>query len=540
MPCDFPPIKNEAEDEADPHGVFAVDIPLADVAVAEEEETALLAAQQDDVLENSIPLDELIPPPMEEEPVPAPLEEPPMEDHMEEPDVHIALDETAVLLAAQEDVVENPPPMEEPTGFVTDPLALHVDHHMDPEQAALDAGEEAAAAAMEAAAAAEAAEAAIGNVLDDVGVDVHAVQAQHAAALLEADHEYALPVADVGVDHASLELQQHAAAVAAAEADHAYAKAAAEADHEYALAAAAAAAAVQAADGMAVVVDQALLATAAAAAASQVAEEFAEQSADMTHGAGLPQDMSGYGPPLLDAHSQEMFDPDSPSRLEMGDHGDLLEARRQKDRKRYSAMTPEARAAYNAHRRELYHKQGENARKRRRERERERYHSLEGESKKSRNERRAKLERDRYNRLSKDELSDRNSKRRDRAKARKVHTKDGPEDAAAPLAEEGVVLTIPPPVEIKTEVVINDGVPNLPNMGMQDADVLGAPLPEATVDVTDAAMADASALAAEVAEQVIAGTNLESAMEAAVAVGASAALDHMHAVAEEEGPTVQI
>lgn len=343
---------------------------------------------------------------------------------------------------------------------------------------------------------------------------------------------HAVPVADVGVDvgrdleqeQRDLVQEQHNAAMAMA-----------EADHEYALAAAAAAAAVQAADGMAVVVDQALLATAAAAAASQVAEVLAEQSTDVSHHTGLPQDMTGvaFPPPLL---GEEMFDPDSPSKLEMGDHGDLLEARRQKDRKRYSAMTPEARAAYNAHRRELYHKQGENARKRRRERERERYHSLEGESKKSRNERRAKLERDRYNRLSKDELSDRNSKRRDRAKARKTHNKEAAAQVVvAPILEDA----IPPPVGIKAEMVINHGIPHLP-MGMQDSDVLGAPLPEATVDVTDAAMADASALAAEVAEQVIAGTNLEGAMEAAVAVGASAAMDHMHAVAEEEGPTVQI
>ena len=67
-------------------------------------------------------------------------------------------------VAAQRDVVlhDLPPPppgghplaeesrMEEPTGTVEDPLARRVDHGNDPEQAALDAGEEAAAAAMEA------------------------------------------------------------------------------------------------------------------------------------------------------------------------------------------------------------------------------------------------------------------------------------------------------------------------------------------------------------------------------------------------------
>jgi hypothetical protein len=106
---------------------------------------------------------------------------------------------------------------------------------------------------------------------------------------------------------------------------------------------------------------------------------------------------------------------------------DALEARRQKDRKRYSDMTPEARNAYNQHRRELYHRQGEASRTRRRERERERYHALEGESRKQRNERRAKLERDRYNKLQKEALAERNARRRERAKARKL--------AASKLAE---------------------------------------------------------------------------------------------------------
>ena len=88
-------------------------------------------------------------------------------------------------------------------------------------------------------------------------------------------------------------------------------------------------------------------------------------------------------------------------------------------------MTPDARASYNAHRRDLYHKQGEAARKRRRERERDRYHSLEGEAKKLRNERRAKLERDRYNKLGKSELAERNARRRDRSKTRKSVTPKG-------------------------------------------------------------------------------------------------------------------
>ena len=60
---------------------------------------------------------------------------------------------------------------------------------------------------------------------------------------------------------------------------------------------------------------------------------------------------------------------------------DALEARREKDRKRYSDMTPDARNArnaYNQHRRELYHRQGEAARTRLREREHE--HPRGGES----------------------------------------------------------------------------------------------------------------------------------------------------------------
>jgi len=413
-------------------------------------------------------------------------------------------------------------------GTVKDPLAESqtIDHGVggegvvagsDPEQAALDAGEEAAAAAMEAAAAAEAAEACLGNVLDDVGVDVH--------------HHHQLHQPNP-VEHAPQDEDAHHAAAVAAAAN--MAGATAHEDDEVALAAAAAAAAVQAADGMAVVVDQALLATAAAAAASQVAEVLAEQQ---------PGGVDVLGPPPL-AHVPDGGD-GSPSNP--GEHVDLLEQRRQKDRKRYSAMTPEARASYNAHRRALYHKQGESARKRRRERERDRYHSLEGDAKKSRNERRAKLERDRYNRLSKGELASRNAKRRERAKQRKTQAK---QTAAAHLAAQQLggedvplsTMTIPPPKVPgglhKSEAGHEGGeeggatLPNLPDM-------VGDALPEATVDVADAhAMADASALAAEVAEQVIAGTNLDTAMDAVNGAGGVATAHDV--MEEEEGPTVQI
>ena len=133
---------------------------------------------------------------------------------------------------------------------------------------------------------------------------------------------------------------------------------------------------------------------------------------------------------------------------------DLLQARRDKDRKRYSDMTQSQREQYNAHRRELYHKQGEESRKRRRERERDRYHAIDGEDKKARNERRAALERARYQKLSKEQLDARNAKRRERAKKRKL---EAARKAAEESAEAGNhapgLPTIPPPGEdiVKTE-----------------------------------------------------------------------------------------
>ena len=231
-------------------------------------------------------------------------------------------------------------------------------------------------------------------------------------------------------------------------------------------------------------ISQQLLATAAAAAASQVADVLADHP---------PPDAAppGLAPPLPEPSHVVAPTHASLSPLKVGEeHGDLLEARREKDRRRYSAMSPEARAAYNAHRRDLYHKQGEAARKRRRERERDRYHSLEGDNKKSRNERRAQLERDRYNRLTKEELAERNAKRRERAKQRKGQGKAAMQgEGAVPMGE-----TIPPP-------------PQLP----------GVPAPLAEGAMAEASLADANAsaaLAAEVAEQVIAGTDLVGAMEA--------------------------
>lgn len=303
------------------------------------------------------------------------------------------------------------------TDGVADPLAAQ-----DEDQAALDAGEEATAAAMEAAAAAEAAEAAVDSLgLDSVGVDVHA---------------------------------------------------AGHGDDEMALAAAAAAAAVQAADGMAVVVDQALLATAAAAAASQVAASMPEP--DETP-AEFPQEVGDVSVPALPTPKlmdmdmdHDMYDPDAP---EDENEDSLLAARRMKDRRRYATMSPTQRAAYNAHRRELYHKQGETARHRRRERERQRYHSLEGEDRKARNARRAKLERDRYQKLSKDELGDRNRRRRERAKSRKTNAKRTESTQQMPVAAAAAAA-------IETQV------PTLPDTSLANP-------------------VDMSAVAAEVAEQVI-------------------------------------
>jgi hypothetical protein len=98
-----------------------------------------------------------------------------------------------------------------------------------------------------------------------------------------------------------------------------------------------------------------------------------------------------------------------------GSHEDLLAARRLKDRQRYATMTPDQRQAYNAKRREQYHRQSELSRQRRRERERSRYHALAADDAKHRNARRAKLERERYQKLSAEELESKNRKRRERA-----------------------------------------------------------------------------------------------------------------------------
>lgn len=190
------------------------------------------------------------------------------------------------------------------------------------------------------------------------------------------------------------------------------------------------AAAAATADGMAVVVDQALLATAAAAAASSAYahpyeedEEQPEEESEEQHHRHHHHHDDHHELPDLPA-VDEPYDPNDPAHmLEDEKHDTLLAARRLKDRKRYATMSAIQRAAYNAHRRELYHKQGETARKRRRERERNRYHSLEGDDKKDRNARRAQLERDRYNKLSKEELEQRNAKRRERAKLRKQNAK---------------------------------------------------------------------------------------------------------------------
>ena len=139
-------------------------------------------------------------------------------------------------------------------------------------------------------------------------------------------------------------------------------------------------------------------------------------------------------------------------------------------------MSDEARKEYNSHRRVLYRKQGEATRKRRRERERERYHTVEGDEKKRRNEHRARLERERYQKLSKEDLEKRNEKRREKANKRKL------KQAKGRGLEVESVPSIPPPAAAKETTA----VPSLPDVGMHDPN-------------NDA---DASA---EVADQVIAG-----------------------------------
>ena len=120
-------------------------------------------------------------------------------------------------------------------------------------------------------------------------------------------------------------------------------------------------------------------------------------------------------------------------------HEAQLAARRLKDRQRYASMTPEQRQAYNAKRREQYHRQSENSRVKRRERERARYHSLTQPAAKERNARRARLERERYQRLSPEELEAKNRKRRERA-ALARQKKNAAAAAASTAAQAAAVV----------------------------------------------------------------------------------------------------
>ena len=281
------------------------------------------------------------------------------------------------------------------------------------------------------------------------------------------------------------------------------------------------AAAVQA-EGMALVVDQALLATAAAAAASQVASGAYDQD---PHEQELHHHHDAYyshhhhhDPTQMHLHHED----DMMSGSDEKNHDTLLEQRRIKDRKRYAGMTEEQRAAYNAHRRQLYHKQGDMARKRRRERERSRYHSLEGDAKKDRNARRAKLERDRYNKLSKEELEMRNARRRERAKMKKV-INSKPSGAVADEAtglqfmDDGshimhiANLTDPAEAELKLH---HEQYHHLDGMEAhhQHLDHLGV--------VSEDVIADAVSAAAEVAEQAIGAMMDENAEVVAAAMDA--------------------
>ena len=164
-------------------------------------------------------------------------------------------------------------------------------------------------------------------------------------------------------------------------------------------------------------------------------------------------------------------------------------------------MTDSQRAAYNAHRRELYHKQGEAARKRRRERERSRYHSLEGEQKRDRNARRAKLERDRYNKLTKEELELRNARRRERAKQKKLAAANGGNSSSIGSVgggnskSEGYVTSGGGGMHVST---VESGVGK---MGYGEGQVRSDQHHQGMV--SEDAIADAVSAAAEVAERAI-------------------------------------
>lgn len=188
--------------------------------------------------------------------------------------------------------------------------------------------------------------------------------------------------------------------------------------------------------------------------------------------AEFPQDVGDVAVPALPAPNMEHEVP-YPEGPDGEQEDNLLAARRMKDRRRYATMSPTQRAAYNAHRRELYHKQGETARQRRRERERQRYHSLEGEDRKTRNARRAKLERDRYQKLSKEELAERNRKRRERAKARKVNAK---RNETVQQPQQMPVAAAPAAIETQVQV------PALPAASLENPVVDMAPIPAEAVE----------------------------------------------------------
>ena len=173
----------------------------------------------------------------------------------------------------------------------------------------------------------------------------------------------------------------------------------------------------------------------------------------------FPQEVGDVTVPALPA--PKLMNTYNPNVPEEEKQDNMLAARRMKDRRRYATMSPSQRAAYNAHRRELYHKQGETARHRRRERERQRYHSLQGEERKVRNARRAKLERDRYQKLSKDELAERNRKRRERAKARKAQAKMAEQTQQQQQQQIPVAAPAAPVVETTQVSALTD--PNLAN-----------------------------------------------------------------------------
>lgn len=233
-------------------------------------------------------------------------------------------------------------------------------------------------------------------------------------------------------------------------------------------------------------------------------------------------------------------------------HGRQLAIRRVKDRNRYWSMSADERNAKNAKRREKYKHQrvmekeaeqapdGEganpdlfqqiiNRKKIRRDKERERYHALDEEAKKVRNQKRAARERERYHALTPDEKAERNRRRRERAAELRARKKQKAEQqnntetisAANAIESEGLagvdVGSIVPTIEGTVEDSLVSSVsPDALQLAVQTAKdsmeqhlhdhAVSTSLSEA--DNTDAAAATAAAAAISASSAVIGGSNI--------------------------------